>query len=129
MNDNSEFAPTDIACKGINDEVKELIDEGMSETDAIRQAASTMDGAGDNPQGTVESVQTCFTLDRKPVKGLTGSDSPSERKDEFASTQRARQKSAEKGKDEAAEWLRQNDPNYLKSLDEKLVKKYQDQKG
>jgi hypothetical protein len=126
MTDYSEFAPTDIASKGLNDESKALMDEGMSETDALRSAATTMDGAGDNPHGTVESMQTCLDLEGNPVNGLTSNDVPMKRNDEFADNEEKRHEAADAGKDEAAEWLRKNDPNYFKDLDEKLVKKHLD---
>lgn len=130
MTDYSEFSITKIASEGLKREAERLIkEEGLSETDALRSAASTMDGAGDNPDGTVESVQTCTDLEGNPVAGLTSDDNPTERTDSFAASEEKRQEMADRGKDEAAEWLRQNDPNYLKSLDEKLVKKYQDRRN
>ena len=114
MNDNSEFAPTDIACRGLNAEAERLQkEEDLSPDEAMRVAASTMAGAGDNPQGTVESMQTCFDLEGKPVKGLTGDDNPIERKDEFAKNEEERHQAAEEGVDEAEQWLKEHDPNYV----------------
>gem|GEM_PF-6032055 len=126
MTDYNEFAPTKIAAEGLRDEVNRLMKEdGLSQSDALRVAASTMSGAGDNPRGTVESVQTCTDIGGKTVCGVTGDDIPEERQDPYAATEEQRHDLADKGKDEAAEWLRQNDPNYFKNLDEKLVKKHQ----
>jgi len=117
MTDYSEFAPTKIAHEGIQDEVKRLMkDEGMSESDALRVAASTMSGAGDNPAGTVESVQTCTDLEGRSVPGLTGDDVPSKRTDPYAETEGIRHKKAEAGQDEADEWLKKNDPKYSNPL-------------
>ena len=116
MTDYSEFSPTRIAGEGLHNEVKKLMkEEGLSEADALRVAASTMDGAGDNPRGTVDSVQTCRDIGGKPIKGLTGSDGPSERTDFFSETEEKRHEMADKGRDAAAKWLRQNDPNYKKT--------------
>ncbi len=124
MTDYSEFAQTNIGGKGLKDEAEALIDEGMSETDALRTAATTMDGAGDNPDGTVESVQTCFDLQGNPVEGLTSDDIPRERTDEFSKSEAERHYAADEGKDEAEEWLKKNDPEYFKNIDKKLVDKY-----
>lgn len=124
MTDYSEFAQTNIGGKGLKDEAEALIDEGMSETDALRTAATTMDGAGDNPNGTVESMQTCFDLEGMPVKGLTSDDIPRDRKDEFAKNEEDRHAAADAGKDEAEEWLKKNDPEYFKNIEKKLVDKY-----
>jgi hypothetical protein len=111
MTDYSEFAPSKIAGVGLRDEVKKLMKEdGLSESEALRVAASTMSGAGDNPSGTVESVQTCTDLEGRAVPGLTGDDIPAKRNDSFAKTEAERHDLADKGKDEAAEWLRNNDP-------------------
>lgn len=130
MTDYSEFAPTKIAGEGLRDEVEKLMKEdGLSEAEALRVAASTMRGAGDNPRGTVESVQTCTDIGGRTVCGVTGDDIPEQRQDPFAKTEAERHDLADRGKDEAAEWLRQNDPNYLKRLDEKLVKKYKTRRG
>jgi hypothetical protein len=114
--DNSELAPTSIAIKGLVDEKNALIEEGVSETDALRMAATTMDGAGDNRRGTVESLQTCYDLGGKEVKGLTGKDIPEERHDEYAENEEARHSAADAGEDEAAKWLRENDPSYKKQI-------------
>ena len=114
MNNDSEFAPTGIAHQGLNDEAQSLQEEGMSADDAMRVAASTMDGAGNNSQGTVESMQTCYDLQGKLVKGLTGDDRPRERRDEFAKNEEQRHEAAETGVDEAEQWLKEHDPNYGK---------------
>lgn len=112
MIDYSEFAHTDVARKGISDEVKKLMEEGVSESDAVRMAASTLDGAGDNPEGTVESVQTCLDIEGRSVVGLTGDDVPIGRKDEYGKNEEQRHAAAESGVDEAEAWLRKNDPEY-----------------
>jgi len=126
MTDYSEFAPTKYASEGLKNEVKRLVDEGLTEAEALRVAASTMSGAGNNPGGTVESVQTCMDIGGKCVPGLTGDDSPVERTDPFAATEVKRHEDANKGIDEAAQWLKEHDPNYAKERDERLVKKFRD---
>ena len=115
MSDYSEFAPTEISRKGLENEIKRLMrEEGLTESEAMRVAASTIDGAGDNPLGTVESVQTCMDITGRPVRGVTGRDSATERTDTFSRTAEKRRTEAEAGIDEAEEWLRKNDPEYGK---------------
>lgn len=120
MTDFSEFAPTDIAYQGLRSEAERLQrEEGLSPDEAMRVAASTMAGAGDNPQGTVESMQTCFDLEGKPVKGLTSDDIPVGRTDKFAKNIERRYRAAEIGVDEAERWLMEHDPNYGKTRTKK----------
>ncbi len=46
------------------DEIQELLNEGYTETEAIRMLSTTMNGANENPTGDIVSTQTyCDVLD------------------------------------------------------------------
>ncbi len=129
MTDYSEFAPNKYAAEGLRKEVEELMDEGRTEAEALREAATVMSGAGDNPKGgTVEAIQTCYALGGNPVKGLTGDDAPLDRNDEFAKNEEERHAAADAGVDDAEAWLMQNDPEYFKRKDQSIVKKHSDRR-
>ena len=124
MTDYNEFAPTKFAAEGLKQEAEKLMkEEGLSQEEALRVAASTMSGAGDNPSGTVESVQTCTDIGGRSVVGVTGDDIPEARLDPYAKTEQIRHQKARQGVDDAAEWLRKNDPKYLKSMAIKSILK------
>ena len=116
MKDSSiEFAHTALAQEATFREARRLVDdEGVSWNDAMRAAATTLDGAADHPGKTVESVQTCTDLERNPIMGVSGDDIPEARNDPFGSSERKRHEEAELGLDEAAGWLKKHDPKNTK---------------
>ncbi len=99
------FSHSEYSEAGLLEEARKLEEEGADPNDAMVIAAATMDGAGDNPKGTVESMQTCRTLFGEAVKGLTTSDIPRGRQDEFAESEGERHTNAEENKDLGALWL------------------------
>lgn len=101
-----EFTHSDVAEKGLRDFADELESEGINPNDALRMAASVMDGAGDRSGATVESVQTCMDLLRKPVSGLSGDDNADTRRDEYSESARKRHFLARKELDMGGIWLK-----------------------
>ena len=102
-----DFAHTELAEQALRNEARILVEEeGLSEDDAMRVAAATMDGAGDHVGQTVESIQTCMDLFGKPVKGLSTSDIPNRRGDEYAASEAKRHEAADKKMDSGALWIK-----------------------
>lgn len=102
----TEFAHTELADQALRDYAKRLeLEDGIDPNDAMRMAATVMDGAADRPGATVESVHTCMNLFKRPVNGLSGDDNSLARLDEFASDARLRHFLARKNCDMAGIWL------------------------
>lgn len=118
-----DFAHTELAEMALNEFAARLQKEdGIDANDAMRMAATLMDGAGDREGATVESVQTCMNLLKKPVAGLSGDDNALARRDEFASSARLRHFLATRNLDLAGFWLKliEMDPVEGRELGDKI---------
>lgn len=122
-NRSFEFAHTELAENALKNYAARLQEEdGIDPNDAMRMAATVMDGAGDREGATVESVQTCMDLLKKPVRGLSGDDNALTRRDEFANSARLRHFLARRNLDLAGFWLKlvEMDPVEGKELGNKI---------
>lgn len=117
MERQCRLAHTDLAERALILEAERLLQEGIVDTfeDGLRVAAATLDGAGDRSGSTVESVQTCTDLGRRPVRGLSCNDRVTVRLDEGWESAEERNAQAESGGDDVEAWLRANDPKYMET--------------
>ncbi|EKD53611.1 MAG: hypothetical protein ACD_61C00007G0021 [uncultured bacterium] len=123
MESSLDFAHTELAEKALGDYARRLQEEdGINANDAMRMAATVMDGAADREGATVESVQTCMNLLKKPVRGLSGDDNALARRDEFADTARLRHFLASRNMDLAGFWMKliEMDPIEGRELGQKI---------
>ncbi|KKT39933.1 hypothetical protein A3K29_03890 [Candidatus Collierbacteria bacterium RIFOXYB2_FULL_46_14] len=118
-----DFAHTELAEEALRNYAGRLQSEdGIEANDAMRMAATVMDGAGDREGATVESVQTCMDLLKKPVRGLSSDDNALSRRDEFADSARLRHFLARRNMDLAGFWLKlvEMDPGLGRELGNRM---------
>ena len=110
------FAHSELAHRAVMAAAEKIKAEtGCTWNEAIRQACTTLEGAANGRYNTVESVHTCRDIGRKSVSGLTTDSIPGSRTDPFVRSEYKRMQEAEAGLDEAARWLKENDPKYSSS--------------